>query len=172
MQYRSSPPGIKPVPLQWKSGTVTTRLLGKFLQSLSFPGCAIVEIIQYLVFSDWLVSLVCMSAKSLQSYLIPCNPMDGISPGSPVHGILQARIQQWVAMPSSRGSSRPSGQTGITYVSCIGRQLFTTSATWETLSPLEICIYVSSLFSWLDNLYFLAQSPIPLSGLSFYPFTS
>ena len=33
--------------------------------------------------------------------------MDGSPPGSPVPGILQARILEWVAMPSSRGSSRP-----------------------------------------------------------------
>ena len=31
-----------------------------------------------------------------------CNPMDGSLPGSSVHGILQARILQWVAMPFSR----------------------------------------------------------------------
>ena len=35
-----------------------------------------------------------------------CNPMDCSLPGSSVHGILQARMLEWVAMPSSRGSSR------------------------------------------------------------------
>ena len=43
--------------------------------------------------------------KSLQSYLTLCSPMDYNQPGSSVHGILQARILEWVAMPSSRGSS-------------------------------------------------------------------
>ena len=38
-------------------------------------------------------------------------------------GILQARILEWIAMPSSRGSSRPRDQTHISYVSCIGRQV-------------------------------------------------
>ena len=42
-------------------------------------------------------------AKSLQLCLIPCYPMHCSSPGSSVHGILQARILEWVAMPSSRG---------------------------------------------------------------------
>ena len=50
-------------------------------------------------------------------------------------GILQARILEWVAMPSFRGSSQPRDQTHISYVSCIDRQVcfffFTTSATWE-----------------------------------------
>ena len=47
----------------------------------------------------------CMHAKWLQLCLTVCNPMDCSPPGSPVHGILQARILEWVAMPSSRGSS-------------------------------------------------------------------
>ena len=36
-----------------------------------------------------------------------CDPMDCSPPGSSVHGILQERILEWVAMPSSRGSSHP-----------------------------------------------------------------
>ena len=50
-----------------------------------------------------------MSAKSLQACLSVCNPMEHSQPGSSAHGILQARILEWVAMPSSRGSSRPRG---------------------------------------------------------------
>ena len=45
------------------------------------------------------------AAKSLQSCLILCAPTDHIPPGSSVHVILQRRILEWVAMPSSRGSS-------------------------------------------------------------------
>ena len=41
-------------------------------------------------------------AKSLQSCLTFCNPMDGSPPGSSVHGILQARILEWITMPPSR----------------------------------------------------------------------
>ena len=44
-------------------------------------------------------------AKSLQSCLTLCNPMDHSLPGPSLLGILQARIQEWVVMPSSRGSS-------------------------------------------------------------------
>ena len=44
-------------------------------------------------------------AKSLQSCLTLCDSMDCSLPGSSVHGILQARILEWVAMPSSRESS-------------------------------------------------------------------
>ena len=62
-------------------------------------------------------------AKSLQSCSTLCNPMDGVSPDSSVHGILQARILEWVAVPSSRGSSLARDRTRISYVSCIGRQI-------------------------------------------------
>ena len=48
------------------------------------------------------------------------NPMDCSSPGSSVHGILQARTLEWVAMPFSRLSCWPRNWT---WVSCIGRQL-------------------------------------------------
>ena len=43
-------------------------------------------------------------ALSLQSYLTLCDPMDCSLPGSSVHGISQARILEWVAMPYSQGS--------------------------------------------------------------------
>ena len=43
------------------------------------------------------------------------------TPWASVHGILQARILEWVAMPSSRRSSPPRDQTQVTYISCIGK---------------------------------------------------
>ena len=42
-----------------------------------------------------------------QSCLILCDPVDYNPPGSSVHGILQVRILEWVAISFSRGSSRP-----------------------------------------------------------------
>ena len=47
-----------------------------------------------------------LHAKSLQLCLTFCDPMNCSPPGSSVHGILQKRILEWVAMPSSRGSSQ------------------------------------------------------------------
>ena len=52
----------------------------------------------------------------VQSYLTLCDPTDCSPSGSSVPGILQARILEWVAMPFSKGSSRPRDQT---WVSCI-----------------------------------------------------
>ena len=55
------------------------------------------------------IAKICdLCAELLQSCLTCptlCYPVDCNSPGSSVHGILQARILQWVAMTSSRGSS-------------------------------------------------------------------
>ena len=52
---------------------------------------------------------------------ILCDPMDCSPSSSSVHGILQARLLEWVAIPSSRGSSRPRDRTHISCVSCTGR---------------------------------------------------
>ena len=71
--------------------------------------------------SESLAGLTCIPAKSLQSCLTLCNPMDCCLPGSSVGGIIQANMLEWVAMPSSRGSFRSRDQTLIPYVSCIGR---------------------------------------------------
>ena len=62
-------------------------------------------------------------AKSLQSCPTLCDPMDCSPPGSSVHGILQARILDWAAILSSRGSSRPRDQAQVSYISCVGRRV-------------------------------------------------
>ena len=62
-----------------------------------------------------------------------CNPMDCSPPGFSVRGISQARILEWVATLSPRGSPLPRDQTHISYVSCIGN-FFTTRATWDALT--------------------------------------
>ena len=52
-----------------------------------------------------------------------CNPMDYNPPGSTVHGILQARILEWAALTSSRGTSGPRNQTHISYNSLLHWQV-------------------------------------------------
>ena len=65
-----------------------------------------------------------LDMKITQSCLILCNPM-----GYTVHGILQARILEWVAVPFSRGSSQPRDQTQVSHIA--GR-FFTSWATRES----------------------------------------
>ena len=71
---------------------------------------------------------MCVCVYSIVSNSL--QPMDSSPPVSSVHGILQARIMERVARPSSRGSSQPRDQTCISCVSCIGRRFFTNCATW------------------------------------------
>ena len=57
-----------------------------------------------------------LSAQSFQLCPTLSNPVDCSPPGSSVHGILQARKLEWVAMPFSRGSSQPRYQTQVSYI--------------------------------------------------------
>ena len=58
-----------------------------------------------------------------------CDSVDCSPPGSSVHGILQARILEWVAISFARGSSQPRDQT---QVSCIAGRRF---ILWATKEP-------------------------------------
>ena len=74
-------------------------------------------------------------AKSLQSCLTLCyNPMDYSPPGSSVHGILQTKILEWVAF-SSPDLPNPGIEPTSLKSSALAGGFFTTSATWEALSP-------------------------------------
>ena len=74
--------------------------------------------------------------KMLVTQLCPtlCDRMDYSLPGSSAHGVLQARILEWVAIPFSRGSSRPRDQTRV---SCITGRFFTFWATREAWKDLD-----------------------------------
>ena len=72
-----------------------------------------------------------MCAKSLHATL--CDPVDCSPPGSSVHGILQARILGWVAMPSSRDLRNPGIEPESLKSPALADGFFTTSTTWEAL---------------------------------------
>ena len=78
------------------------------------------------------------STVCVRSRVPLCSPRDCSPPGSSVHGIFQARVLEWVAISSSKGSSRPRDQTAIACDSCTGRQIFTDSATWEVVQPVTL----------------------------------
>ena len=108
--------------------------------------------------------------KVTQSCLTLCDPMDYT-----VHGILQARIVEWVAFPFSRGSSQPKNRT---QVSCIAGGFFTSRATRETplyqvMGSVHFLIY--ALFSWIRFIWSLGlrdYSPVPSSVHSSPPLLS
>ena len=84
-------------------------------------------------------SNACVCAKSLQLCPTLCDPMDCSWPGSSVQGILQARRPEWVAMPSSRGSSWPRDPTCI---SCTAGGFSTT----EPPGKLNILIRIKNIW--------------------------
>ena len=57
--------------------------------------------------------------------------------GSSVRRIFQARILEWVAISSFRGSSRPRDQAGISCISCIDRRILYHCASWEVVEVQE-----------------------------------
>ena len=85
-----------------------------------------------------------------QSCLTLCNPMDCSAPGSSVHAILQARILEWVAISSSRGSS---WHRDPTRVSCIAGRFFT---VWDTTEALSLTVCVT-----LEKSYCLSKTQFP-----------
>ena len=96
-------------------------------------------------------------AESLQSCLILCDPMNYSPPGSSIHGVLEARILEWAAIPSSRGSSQPRDRTWVSYVSCIGRQLFFSPLVPPTKPYLKKQVhnksYATECVIWIQKLW-------------------
>ena len=74
------------------------------------------------------LSLWFVRAESCSSL---CDPVDYSLPDSSVHGVLQAKILEWVAIPFSRGFSQPRDQTHISHISCIGRWILYNCITRE-----------------------------------------
>ena len=73
----------------------------------------------------------CVHAKSLQLCLTLDDPMDWSPPGTSVHEILQARVSEWVSMPSCRGSSWPRDWTTSLMSHTLADGFFT-SDTWKS----------------------------------------
>ena len=91
--------------------------------------CVYIKLITYEpIFLKDIIVCVCLRTHArmcvivTQLYPTLCHPMDCSPPGSSVHGILQARILEWIVIPFSRGSSQSKDQT---LVSCIAGRLFT-----------------------------------------------
>ena len=91
---------------------------------------------------------LCMCAQPLQLCHL-CDPMDYSLPGSSVHGILQARILEWIAMPFFRGSTQSRDWTHISCASCLADGLFTAEPPEKHLEPKKTPI--TRAISWKNN---------------------
>ena len=67
------------------------------------------------------------------------DPMDCSPPDSSVHGILQARILKWVAMPSFRDLPDPGIEPASPVSPALAGRIFMTSVTWDIANNLKFC---------------------------------
>ena len=88
--------------------------------------------------------------------------MNYSTPGSSVHGILQARVLEWVAMPFSRRFSRPKERTHVFHICCTGRQVLGSVMAYSQF-PGSVSIPRVSCFSWF-RLQYARVRKIPASG--------
>ena len=93
----------------------------------------------------YMVLYVCVYAQLCQTL---CDPMDCSPPGSSVHVILQARMLEWVAMPSSRVSSQ---RWDWTCVSWIAGRFFTSWVTKEYMEYMVLYKYILKRSPGLDK---------------------
>ena len=87
-----------------------------------------------------------------KSCLTLCSPTDCSPPGSSGHGISQARILEWIAMPFSRESFQSRDPTRVSCISCIGDSLTLSHVGSPTSLPVSKCVI-------------LFPAPLPLPDL-------
>ena len=106
--------------------------------------------------------LMCVQSHFSRVWLY--DPMDCSWPGSFLHGILQARILEWVSMPSSKGPSWPRVRTCISFVSCIGRQVL-----YHWAPPAKPILLIMTTISSVGQQTYKPTSYIHLAGNTLGP---
>ena len=100
-----------------------------------------------------------MKVKVAQSCSTLCDPMDGSLPGSSVHGILQARILEWLAIPFSRRSSQLRDRIQVSRIACGFFTVWTREgeAYFNFILNLVLCLigfeYITFLQKHCDPVY-------------------
>ena len=119
--------------IDWKFKTDMCTLLylkQNAFHEITIKAMKVVEIKRWSIFSlrypVWCLlphEAASLRATAIQSCPTLCETMTSSSLGLSVHGNLQARILEWVAIPFLRGSSWPRDRTHVAHASCIGRQI-------------------------------------------------
>ena len=105
---------------------------------------------------------VCVCVLVAQSCLTLCNSMNCTPPGFSVQGILQARILEWIAIPFSRGSSRPRDGTQVSW---LAGEFFTTEALMRAwASYYSLFLFLAYLKHW-DSILFLRKRDLTQQAL-------
>ena len=132
-----------PRTLIWKDMCIPmlTAIISTIAKTWSQPECPSTDMCMCV----FVVHLVAQSCPTL------CDPIDCSTTGSSVHGILQARILEWAAMPFSRGSSQPRDQT---QGSCLAGRFFTIWVSREAIYYMYIiCVYQAHSIYNMFNIY-------------------
>ena len=103
----------------------------------------------------WCVMCVCVC---VQSCLTLCDPMDCNSPGFSVHWLLQARILEWVAMPSPGDLSNPGIEPASLMSPALAGGFFTTSTTTFTTKPKPIHLQSINLWKGDKNIQWVSSA--------------
>ena len=100
--------------LSFSVGKCEQMLPGGTSYNMTLPGISGLTWERRLQFISVSALRVCVLVA--QSCPTLCDPMDCSPPGSTVHGVLQARILEWIAFPFSRGSSQPRDRTQVSRI--------------------------------------------------------
>ena len=106
------------------------------------------------------ITLLLCEVKSLSCVWL-CNPMDCNLPASSLHGILQARVLEWVAISFSRGSSRPRDQIRVSLIPGRHFNLWATREAWNGCKRTVVRTFLSVDLLWDCN----ENWPFPVLGL-------
>ena len=100
------------------------------------------------------IAALCLA---VQSFPTLCDPMDCSLPGSSVHGILQASILEWVAMPSSRGSSQHRDRAQVSPTLQLDSLLSEPQRKPHHLWIYADLVFFKYLFIWLHQVLVVVQ---------------
>ena len=113
-----------------------------------------------------------MCAKSLQSCLTHCDLMDSRPPGSSVHGTLLARILEWIAMSSSRGSSWSCDWTHVSCSSYVVGRFFTTEPPGSLYILLRYLFFYFIIYVGCSSMLVTCILHLPFYLSTLYSFAS
>ena len=102
-----------------------------------------------------------------QSCLTLCDPMDCSLLGSSIHGILQARILEWEAIPCSRGSSQPRDWTEVSHIATRFFTIWATRVIWHQMSCSKVFWLILGSVAkmrWAETLSRTPSSLLPEIG--------
>ena len=145
-------------PCQW--GLSWSSCL-KLQPTLSSPTPPVVLLTPFILhYCIYQCIILCMPAKSLQSCLTLCNPMNCSPPGSSVHGDSPSKNTGWIAVPSPGDLPHPGIEPTSLISPALASESFNTSTTWEAYNIIQftylLCLSGQSRDFYL---YYLLMNP-------------